>query len=108
MKTQTTIFDARISAIAEILNAAVPSDEEHHIPERYISRFCDQVVGLIWRNVSNAIAGMELYGDAGGFIFNMSGYIDTMYDIDKVRWCGFSDKQAEELERCYPKVVEEN
>lgn len=107
MKTRTTIFDARISAIAEILNAAVLSDEKRPIPERYISRFCDQVVGLIWRSVSNAIASMELYGDAGGFIFNMGGYIDTMYDADEVRWHGFSDKQAEELERCYPKVVEE-
>lgn len=107
MKTQTTIFDSHISAIADILNAAVLSDEEHHIPERYINCFCDQVVGLIWRSVSNAIASMELYGDADGFILNIGGYIDTMYDIDEVRWHGFSDKQAEELERCYPKVVEE-
>lgn len=50
---------------------------------------------------------MELYGDADGFIFNMGGYIDTMYDMDEVRWHGFSDKQADELEQCYPKVVEE-
>ncbi len=107
MKTRTTIFDSRISAIAEILNAAVNTDVEHQIPERYVNCFCDQVVERIWRCVSNAMASMELYGDADGFIFNMGGYIDTMYDIDKIRWHGFSDKQADELERCYPKVVEE-
>lgn len=106
MKTRTTILDSRISVIADILNAAVLSDEEHPIPERYINRFCDQVVEWIWRCVSNAIVSMELYGDADGFIFNMGGYIDTMYDIDEARWLGFSDKQADELERCYPKVVE--
>ena len=37
----------------------------------------------------------------------MGGYIDTMYDIDEVRWHGFSEKQVAELEQCYPKVVEE-
>lgn len=107
MKTRTTIFDTRISSIAAILNAAVHSDAEHPVPERYINRFCDQVVERIWRCVSNAIVCMELYGDASGFIFNMGGYIDSMYDIDDVRWHGFSDKQADELERCYPKTVEE-
>jgi rubrerythrin len=60
----------------------------------------------MWRSVSNAIAGMELYGDVVGFIFNMGGYIDSMYDNDKVRWHGFSDKQADELDKCYPKVVQ--
>lgn len=107
MKTRTTIFDSRISAIADILNAAVDADAEHQIPERYIGYFCELIVNSMWRSVSNAIAGMELYGDADGFIFNMGGYIDTMYDVDEVRWYGFSDKQADELERCYPKVVEE-
>jgi len=106
MKTRTTIFDSRISAIADILNAAVNTDVEHHIPERYIGYFCELVVNSMWRSVSNAIAGMELYGDVVGFIFNMGGYIDTMHDIDKVRWHGFSDKQADELDRCYAKVVQ--
>jgi hypothetical protein len=106
MKTRTTIFDSRISAIADILNAAVNTDVEHQIPERYIGYFCELVVNSMWRSVSNAIAGMELYGDVVGFIFNMGGYIDTMHDIDKVRWHGFSDKQADELDRCYAKVVQ--
>ena len=105
MKTRSTIFDAHISTVANILNAAVKVDEEHHIPERYISYFCELVVNSMWRSVSNAIAGMELYGDVVGFIFNMGGYIDSMYDNDKVRWHGFSDKQADELDKCYPKVV---
>ena len=106
MKTRTTIFDAHISTAANILNAAVNADAEHHIPERYISYFCELVVNSMWRSVSNAIAGMELYGDVVGFIFNMGGYIDSMYDNDKVRWHGFSDKQADELDKCYPKVVQ--
>ena len=106
MKTHTTIFDSRISAIVDILNAAVNTDVEHQIPERYIGYFCELVVNSMWRSVSNAIAGMELYGDVVGFIFNMGGYIDTMHDIDKVRWHGFSDKQADELDRCYAKVVQ--
>lgn len=106
MKTRTTIFDSRMSAIADILNAAVNTDAEHQIPERYIGYFCELVVNSMWRSVSNAIAGMELYGDVVGFIFNMGGYIDTMHDIDKVRWHGFSDKQADELDRCYAKVVQ--
>ena len=106
MKTRTTIFDTRISAIADILSAAVNTDAEHQIPERYIGYFCELVVNSMWRSVSNAIAGMELYGDVVGFIFNMGGYIDTMHDIDKVRWHGFSDKQADELDRCYAKVVQ--
>ena len=80
-------------------------DEEHHIPGRYTSYFCELVVNSMWRSVSNAIAGMELYGDVVGFIFNMGGYIDSMYDNDKVQWHGFSDKQADELDQCYPKVV---
>ena len=84
MKTRTTIFDSRISAIADILNAAVNTDVEHQIPERYIGYFCELVVNSMWRSVSNAIAGMELYGDVVCFIFNMGGYIDTMHDIDKV------------------------
>ena len=86
MKTRTTIFDTRISVIADILNAAVLSDEEHPIPERYINRFCDRVVEWIWRCASNAIVSMALYGDADGFIFNIGGYIDTMYDIDEATW----------------------
>lgn len=106
MKTRATIFDAYISTAANILNAAVKVDEEHHIPEQYISYFCELIVNSMWRSVSNAIASMELYGDGVGFIFNMGGYIDTMYDIDKVRWHGFSDKQADELDRCYTKVVQ--
>ena len=106
MKTRTTIFDAQISTAANILNAAVNADPEHLIPERYISYFCELVVNSMWRSVSNAIAGMELYGDVVGFIFNMGGYIDSMYDNDKVRWHGFSDKQAVELDKCYPKVVQ--
>ena len=106
MKTRATIFDAHISTAANILNAAVKVDEEHHIPERYISYFCELVVNSMWRSVSNAIAGMELYGDIVGFISNMGGYIDSMYDNDKVRWHGFSDKQADELDKCYPKVVQ--
>ena len=105
MKTRTTAFDAYISTAANILNTAVNADAEHHIPERYISYFCELVVNAMWRSVSNAIAGMELYGDVVGFIFNMGGYIDSMYDNDKVRWHGFSDKQADELKECYPKVV---
>ena len=105
MKTRKTIFDAQISTAANILNAAVKVDEEHHIPERYISYFCELVINSMWRSVSNAIVGMELYGDVVGFIFNMGGYIDSMYDNDKVRWLGFSDKQADELDKCYPKVV---
>ena len=105
MKTRITIFDAQISTAANILNAAVKVDEEHHIPEQYISYFCELVVNSMWRSVSNAIAGMELYGDVVGFIFNMRGYIDSMYDNDKVRWHGFSDKQADELDKCYTKVV---
>ena len=28
-----------------------------------------------------------------------------MYDNDKVRWHGFSDKKADELDKCYPTVV---
>lgn len=107
MKTRTTIFDTRISAIAGILNAALNLDAERPIPERYVSYFCEQVVNSMWRCVSSAIVSMELYGDVEGFIFNMGGYIDTMYDIDEVRWLGFSDKQVDELERCYAKVVEE-
>ena len=106
MKTRITIFDAQISTAANILNAAVNADPEHLIPERYISYFCELVVNSMWRSVSNAIAGMELYGDVVGFIFNMGGYIDSMYDIDKVRWHGFSDKQADELDKCYTKVVQ--
>lgn len=78
MKTRTTIFDSRISAIADILNAAVNTDVEHQIPERYIGSFSELVVKSMWRSVSNAIAGMELYGDVVGFIFNMGGYIDTI------------------------------
>lgn len=70
MKTRITIFDAQISTAANILNATVKVDEEHHIPERYISYFCELVVNSMWRSVSNAIAGMELYGDVVGFIFN--------------------------------------
>ena len=105
MKTRKTIFDAQISTAANILNAAVKVDEEHHIPERYISYFSELVINSMWRSVSNAIVGMELYGDVVGFIFNMGGYIDSMYDNDKVRWHGFSDKQAVELDKCYPKVV---
>ena len=105
MKTRSTIFDAHISTVANILNAAVRVDEEHHIPERYISYFCELVVNSMWRSVSNAIASMELYGDVVGFIFNIGGYIYTMYDNDKVHWHGFSDKQADELDKCYPKVV---
>ena len=73
MKTRTTIFDAHISTAANILNAAVNADTEHNIPERYISYFCELVVNSMWRSVSNAIAGMELYGDVVGFIFNMGG-----------------------------------
>lgn len=99
MKTRTTIFDSRISAIADILNAAVNTDVEHQVPERYIGYFCKQVVNSMWRSVSNAIAGMELYGDVVGFIFNMGGYIDTMHDIDKVRWHGFSGGQIENIAR---------
>ena len=106
MKTRSTIFDAHISTVANILNAAVKVDEEHHIPERYISYFCELVINSMWRSVSNAIAGMELYGDVVGFIFNMGGYIDSMFDNDKVRWHGFSDKQADELDKCYPKVIQ--
>ena len=106
MKTRTTIFDAQISTAANILNAAVNADPEHLIPERYISYFCELVVNSMWRSVSNAIAGMELYGDVVGFIFNMGGYIDSMYDNDEVRWHGFSDKQADELDKCYSKVVQ--
>lgn len=49
---------------------------------------------------------MELYGDVVGFIFNMGGYIDTMHDIDKVRWHGFSDEQVDKLENAYPDVVQ--
>jgi hypothetical protein len=83
MKTRTTIFDSRISAIADILNAAVNTDVEHQIPERYIGYFCELVVNSMWRSVSNAIAGMELYGEVVGFIFNMGGgNIDNMYDIE--------------------------
>lgn len=70
MKTRITIFDAQISTAANIFNAAVKVDKEHHIPERYISYFCELVVNSMWRSVSNAIAGMELYGDVVGFIFN--------------------------------------
>ena len=29
-----------------------------------------------------------------------------MYDNDEVRWHGFSDKQADELDKCYSKVVQ--
>ena len=106
MKTRITIFDAQISTAANILNAAVNADPEHLIPERYISYFCELVVNSMWRSVSNAIAGMELYGDIVGFISNIGGYIDSMYDNDKVRWHGFSDRQADELDKCYPKVVQ--
>ena len=73
MKMRTTIFNSRISAIADILNAAVNTDVEHQIPERYIGYFCELVVNSMWRSVSNAIAGMGLYGDVVGFIFNMGG-----------------------------------
>ena len=106
MKTWSTIFDAHTSTAANILNVAVNADAEHHIPERYINYFCELVVNSMWRSVSNAIAGMELYGDIVGFISNIGGYIDSMYDNDKVRWHGFSDKQADELDKCYPKVVQ--
>ena len=106
MKTRATIFDAHISTAANILNAAVKVDKEHHIPERYINYFCELVANSMWRSVKNAIVSMELYGDPDGFIFNMGGYIDTMHDNDDVRWHGFSFKQANELERCYPNVVE--
>ena len=106
MKTRATIFDAHISTAANILNAAVKVDKEHHIPERYINYFCELVANSMWRSVKNAIASMELYGDPDGFIFNMGGYIDTMHDNDDVRWHGFSDKQADELDRCYAKIVQ--
>ena len=47
MKTRATIFDAHISTAANILNAAVKVDKEHHIPERYINYFCELVANLI-------------------------------------------------------------
>jgi hypothetical protein len=93
--------------IAGILNAALNLDAERPIPERYVSYFCEQVVNSMWRCVSSAIVSMELYGDVEGFIFNMGGYIDSMYDMDEVRWHGFSEKQVDELEKYYPKVVKE-
>ena len=106
MKTRTTIFDIRISDITSVLKVALNGDAEHPVEERYVKAFCERVVNSMWRCVSGAIATMELYGDAEGFIFNMGGYIDAMYDMDEVRWKGFSDKQVDELERCYPQVVQ--
>ena len=106
MKTRTTIFDIRISDITSVLKVALNGDAEHPVEERYVKAFCERVVNSMWRCVSSAIATMELYGDAEGFIFNMGGYIDAMYDMDEVRWKGFSDKQVDELEWCYPQVVQ--
>ena len=106
MKTRTTTFDVHISAAADILNTALNTDMEHLVPQKYISCFCDIVLNSMWRCVSNAIVSMELYGNAEMFIFNMGGYIDSMCDIDNVRWCGFSDKQVEELKKCYPQFVQ--
>ena len=106
MKTRTTTFDIHITAAADILNTAIDTDMEHPIPKGYVSYFCEIVFISMWRSVSNAIVSMELYGNVEMFIFNMGGYIDSMYHIDNVRWCGFSDKQAEELKKCYLQFVQ--
>ena len=106
MKTRTTAFDLYASTAASFLEQVLNDGGENDIPRVYLDRYCEQVINAMWRCVSNAIASYELYGDAEGFIFDLGGYIDSLYDNDKVRWHGFSDKQADELDKCYPKVVQ--
>ena len=106
MNTRTTVFDSCTSISTKLLEQALNDGSEYDIPSKYIYTFCEMVMNSMWRCVFNAIDGCELYEDARGFEFNLGGYIDTYYENDDIRWHGFSDKQADELDRCYAKVVQ--
>ena len=97
--------DSNICVAALLLQQALNDGSEYDIPCKYINNFYENVVNSMWRSIFNAIASYELYGDAQGFEFNLGGYIDTYYENDNIRWCGFSDEQAHRLKRAYPDIV---
>lgn len=98
-------FDSHIIAAAKCLREALNDGGERDIPNRYIDKFCEVVANSMWRGVFGAIASFELYGDVGGFEFNLGGYIDTYYETDNIRWRGFSNEQVDRLHNAYPDIV---
>ena len=107
MNTLPTAFDSYTYDVSKLLQQALNDGSRFDIPDKYIDNFCEMVMLFIWRRIPSAIVSFELYGDARKFEFNLGGYIDTYYENDNIRWLGFSNKQADKLERCYSKVVEE-
>ena len=97
--------DSNICIAALLLNQALNDGGEHDIPCKYINDFDGMIAKSMWRCVFNAIASYELYGDAQRFEFNLSGYIDTYYENDNIRWHGLSDEQVDRLKRTYPDIV---
>lgn len=97
--------DSNICIAALLLQQALNDGDEHDIPCKYINYFYEMVAKSMWRCVLNAIASCELYGDAQRFEFNLSGYIDTYYENDNIRWRGLSDEQVDRLKRTYPDIV---
>lgn len=97
--------DSNFCIAALLLQQALNDGGEHDIPCKYINYFYEMVAKSMWRCVLNAIASCELYGDAQRFEFNLSGYIDTYYENDNIRWRGLSDEQVDRLKRTYPDIV---
>ena len=104
MTTRPTIFDLYKSVAATALKNAL-KDESSPIKGEYIDKFCRHATSLLWADIYNGIASLELYGDDDSFIFNLGGYIDAYHDIDNLRWGGFTDRQLEGLSNAYPEVT---
>ena len=94
MTNLITAFDTYKSSASNLLMKVLNDGSEDDIPEKYIDCFCEMVVNSMWRCVCNAVRSCELFGDASGFEFNLGGYIDTYYEMDGIRWHGFSDGQT--------------
>ena len=105
MRTRSTTFDFYLTTASKLLDSALNDGGKEDIPQNYIEQFCDKVCGFMWRNIRGAIVGMELYGSAEGFVFNMGGYIDAFYEADQIRWRGFSEQQETRLKESYNQVV---
>ena len=104
MTTRPTIFDLYKSVAATTLKNAL-KDDSSPIKGEYIDKFCRHATSLLWADICNGIASLELYGDDDGFIFNLGGYIDAYHDIENLRWSGFTDRQVDGLSNAYPEVA---
>ena len=106
MTNRITAFDTYKSSASNLLMKVLNDGSEDDIPEKYIDCFCAMVVNSMCRCVCNAVRSCELFGDASGFEFNLGGYFDTYYEMDGIRWHGFSDGQTARLKNAYPDIIQ--